>query len=57
MDDVLQWAITTIVGILGIIGGRIWQKYDRRVEKDKITLDLLHKCAIIGTWNTKQSDN
>ena len=20
-------------------------------------IDLLHKCAIIGTWNTKQSDN
>ena len=37
MDDILQWAITTVVAILGIIVGRVWQKYDRTVEKDKIT--------------------
>jgi hypothetical protein len=35
--DVLQWAITTVVGILGIIVGRVWQKHDRTLEKDKIT--------------------
>jgi hypothetical protein len=33
--DWLQWAITTIVGILGIIAGRAWERYDRIAQKDK----------------------
>jgi hypothetical protein len=32
--DILQWALTTIVGVLGILAGRAWQKYDRNVQKD-----------------------
>lgn len=44
--DFLQWAITTIVGILGIIIGRAWQKHDRNNQKDKEVLDEL--VAILG---------
>ena len=29
--------------------------YQEGIRRRKV--DLLHKCAIIGTWNTKQSDN
>lgn len=33
--DLLQWAITTIVGILGIMAGRVWGRHDRIAQKDK----------------------
>ncbi len=35
--EILQWAIPIIVGILGILVGREWQKHARTIEKDKIT--------------------
>jgi len=35
--DILQWAVTIVVGILGTLVGREWQKHARTVEKDKIT--------------------
>jgi hypothetical protein len=39
MNDALQWGITTIVLILGIIAGRAWERYDRKVAKDKTVLE------------------
>ena len=41
--DNLQWAITTIVGILGVLVGRTWKKHDYRAKKDKETLKKIHK--------------
>ena len=40
MDD-LKWAVDVIIGILGILVGRTWEKYDRRGKKDKDTLEKL----------------
>ena len=34
MNDVVQWGITAIVGILGILAGRYWERHDRRIKKD-----------------------
>lgn len=43
--EIIKWAVTTIVGILGIIVGRSWAKNDKRVVKDlevfNIYLELL----------------
>lgn len=33
--EFLQWAIPVVVGILGILAGRAWQRHDRNIEKDK----------------------
>jgi hypothetical protein len=33
--EFLQWAIPIVVGILGVLAGRAWQRHDRNVEKDK----------------------
>ncbi len=41
--DIFQWALPIIVGILGILIGRAWEKQDRRVEKDKKTIERLGK--------------
>ncbi|MBE7536277.1 MAG: hypothetical protein HS124_11170 [Anaerolineales bacterium] len=41
--DVLQWAITTAVGILGILVGRAWQRRDKNNQKDKEILDEITK--------------
>ena len=38
MDDYLQWGITIIVGILGVLAGRKWQVLDNRNKEDKETL-------------------
>lgn len=39
--DFIQWIITTIIGILGILIVRSLQRYDRKNEKDKEILDQL----------------
>ena len=44
MDQWLQWAITTIVGILGILAGRFWERFDRKLNKDR---DLINKIVSI----------
>ena len=41
MNDLLQWAITTIVGILGIFIGRTWENRDHKAKKDRETLRIL----------------
>ncbi len=41
--DILQWAVTTIVGILGILVGREWAKRDRNIGRDKETFNNLLK--------------
>ena len=41
MSDWLQWAITTIVGILGIFIGRTWENRDRKLKKDSETFKIL----------------
>ncbi|MBI5298488.1 MAG: hypothetical protein HY869_23670 [Chloroflexi bacterium] len=50
MDQWLQWAITTIVGILGILAGRFWERFDRRSEKDR---GLITKIAGIVPIDSK----
>lgn len=40
MDQWIQWAITTIVAILGVLAGRFWEGFDRKLSKDR---DLIRK--------------
>jgi len=43
MADWLQWGITTIIGIIALLGGRFWGKHDRKTDHDKKILDELLK--------------
>ncbi len=63
--DVLQWAVTTIVGIFGILIGRAWQKHDRRLEKDreiysklrntlKITMEYIREESFEGVFSWQE---
>jgi hypothetical protein len=40
MDEWIRWAVASIIGILGILVGRTWERHDHRVQKDR---DLLKK--------------
>lgn len=55
--DVLQWAITTVVGILGILIGRAWQKHDRNNQKDKEILDEIMKLLDDNTLSYCRGQN
>ncbi len=35
MDELIRWTITTIVGILGLLVGKSWEKHDHNREKDR----------------------
>ena len=41
MDELIRWTITTIVGILGLLVGRSWEKHDHNREKDRELLKEL----------------
>lgn len=43
METWLQWIITPLVGIVGILIGREWEKKDRKNAKDMKTLELILK--------------
>ena len=40
MDEWIRWAVASIIGILGILVGRTWERHEHRVQKDR---DLLKK--------------
>jgi hypothetical protein len=43
MENWIQFAITTIVAILGILAGRAWERYDLKLKKDReILTDILN---------------
>ena len=45
----LQWAITTIVGVLGLVAGRAWERYDRKLKKDQNLIDKIHNVMPIDS--------
>lgn len=52
MSDWIQWGITTIIGILALLGGRYWGKHDRKIRHDKEVLDRILK-AMPGNGSIK----
>jgi hypothetical protein len=49
MDPTLQWAITAVTGILGILAGRAWARLDRRSAVDRELLSKFNDVLPIGS--------
>lgn len=49
MDPQIQWIVATIIAIFGIVAGRIWEKYDHRLKKDRALLDEILKIVPKGS--------
>jgi uncharacterized membrane-anchored protein YhcB (DUF1043 family) len=49
MDQWVQWVVTTIIAVVAIFVGRIWEKYDRRSKKDRELIDKILLIVPIGS--------
>jgi hypothetical protein len=49
MDSLIQWAVTTIIAILAIVAGRIWERHDYRLKKDRSFLEEILKIVPKGS--------
>lgn len=48
-DQWVQWIVATIIAIVAVFIGRIWERYDHRLKKDKDFLDAILKIVPIGS--------
>ena len=44
-----QWIVTTIVAIIAIFAGRMWERYDRRLKKDKELINNILRLIPVGS--------
>ncbi len=50
MSDI-QWGITTIVAILGVLGGRFWKQQEYKVSKDLKTMSRFNEILPFSLMN------
>jgi len=49
MDQWVQWLVTTVIAIITLFIGRIWERHDYRLKKDRVFLDEILKCVPKGS--------
>jgi len=49
MDQWIQWLVTTVIAIIALFIGRIWERNDYRLKKDRVFLDEILKCVPKGS--------
>src|SRR6266545_5239783 len=49
MEKILQWATDAIIAILALYIGRVWARYDRKIEKDKELIEKIKKIVPVDS--------